>query len=875
MHDLRPLSFRVVLLASVAGTALCASADAQTGPGPVKTLGSGQSLSNSGNITATSNQAVLVNGAATSITNSGLIQATGANGIGVQVVSGGSVGTISNSGTIQTTTSGSSIGVGQTADAATIGTIDNSGLIQSTGTDAAILVTSGGTVTGIVNSPTGAIQAAGTGSGILVAGTVGSISNAGLIQAAGANGIAINNTGTIGSIINSGLIIAPLGTAIAIGVAGEIPNGITNTATGLIQGGPSTGSGVAIDNSVGTHSLAIFTAGTVIGAIKLGPAGDTLNVTGGSIAGSIIGQAGSNDILNFSPSGTFTTGGSIDNVDTVNVNTNTLILQNPVSSAVAFNVASGATVGLNANVGALNFNNAGMVNVGSGSRSITGNYTQAGSGSLGVTVTGPASAGKLTVGGTATIQGGANAVTVHVPLPVDAFGLVGKTFDVLTAGTLVANAAALTARSDNSGIAFSLTDSATDLLLNGITQTPDQAHDAAVNFLSNLFAPYLGANRTDLTVLHFLENLETQLVLHGRLDLVVRVNDQLSFLLADGPYQLVQVLRQLAPSNLSSGVLTLGLTSNALNSGETNIRNRLAVARLDQGQSGLAAGDAVGGGITMWGQPFGSLLNQNAKDGMDGYSVGTYGVTIGGDLLVAPQFRAGIAVTLSNSNVAYNGFTTGSNGSVFNSEFSLYGEWYQQNLFVDGALSFGYNHYTRHDLLSGFGLALDSDSGGTLLSAKVGAGYDWHVNDAVITPYVSVEQLHFNFGSYTTTGGSASGFDQHVSGQSFDVTQMQVGARAAYPFKLPDGGRLTPELHAYYLHDFGSNRLNTTFTSADVAGVGSFTIVGPSLDRDIFDLGLSASFMKGPGWSVGVGYDFVGRASSNAHNFYLNVKINF
>ena len=822
--------------------------------------------------------AVTVAGVLTTISNSGLIASNGANGIGIHVVSGGSVGGITNNagGVIQ---ANGTNGVAMQVDASSsVGTISNAGTIQANGPQGqavAIL----GSVTSLTNTQTGLIQANGTqGIGINVAGGLGTLANAGTIQATGTGGIAVLNSGTIGGIVNSGQILAPLGTAIAMGATAQITNGITNTATGLIQGGPSNGSGVAIDDSVGTHPLAITTAGTIIGQIKLGPAGDTLNVSGGSIIGNVIGQPGSNDILNFNPTGTFTTNGSIANVDTINVNSNVVALQNPVSSAIAFNVASGATTALNANVQATNFNNAGNVNIGGGTPTITGNYTQSSGATLGVIVTnaGTAGAGKLTVSGTATIQGGANAVSVHVPTATDVFGLTGTSWSVLTSGTLVANASSLTASSDNSAISFGLANTSTDLVLSSLGLTPGQIQTGAANDVTTLFLPLSGfASFSQIQAQDFLEQVFVGLASRGPTgqQLVHQINTILSKL---SPGQLLQFNNQLLPSTLNDAALDMATTTNVLSGGEANISSRLTFARLNATQSGLAAGDEVGRGITFWGQPFGSLTSQDSRDGIEGYNAGTYGVTLGGDLLVTQNLRAGLAMTLSNSNINYNGSLSGNTGSIFTGELDLYGTWYQQNFFVDGLLSAAYSHYNRHNLLSALGVARDSDNGGTQLSVKIGAGYDAKLgNGAVLTPYGSVQQFHFNFGSYTTSGASAYGMDLHANSQTADITQTRLGARLAYPVKLRDGGSLAPEIHAYWLHDFGSNRLTTTYTTADVAGPNSFISVGPPADRDTFDIGVGATFAKGPQWSFGGGYDYAGRSTSSGHNFYVTLKVNF
>ena len=877
-----------------------------TGGVAIDVAGSVGTIGNSGLIqTVNSDRPVLeveFAGSVAAVVNNagGTIQTTDP---GVAIRIDGTVGSITNNagGLIQNTVQGNAIYVvGSAGATGLLGTIVNAGLIQSAG-DPAILAGGTATIGAITNEAGGTIQGIGTiGAAIRAEGTIGAIANAGLLRATAMAGIVVAPTGTIGSItnnvsgtiqgtgigssalldsgtigniVNSGTMIAPLGTAIAMGTGGLVGNGITNTATGLIQGGDSSGDGVAIDNSTNPHAITIDTAGRIVGAIRLGAAGDTLTVTGGSITGAIIGQPGGNDTLNFSLTGSFATAGSIANVDSINATAGMLVLQNPVSSAVAFTVASGAAVALNATVGAASFRNAGEVTVGTGNPTITGNYTQASTGTLGVTVTGTTS-GRLTVTGSASILGGADAVSVHVPLTTDAFGLVGQSEHVLTAGTLsIADPGALTATSDNAGISFALTDPPTDLVLTGQAQTASQAQYAANTDVGLIFAPVMSvATTNDIAVQHFLAQALAGLSLSGQAPVAHGIDTSLSTL---APGALVQFERQLAPSTLFTTSLNLAAAADALSSGLGAISDRLTAVRLDPAQTGLAAGNTVGRGISVWGQPFGALTSQDPRDGIDGYSVASYGVTLGGDMLVREDLRLGVALTLGNSDVSFSGYTAGSNGSIFSSQLALYGAWYRQSFFLDGAVAFGYNRYQRHDVVSALGIALDSSSGGTEISGRLGAGYDWKLNGAVLTPYASVQQVHFNFDGYTTSGGAADGVDMHVNGANADLTQTRLGGRLAYPVTLRDGGTLIPEFHAYYLHDFGDNEVTATYTTSDVAGPGTFAVIGAPVDRNIYNLGVGVTLLRTAAWSFSGGYDYAGRASSTQHNFFVRARLNF
>ena len=215
----------------------------------------GQSITNTGMISATGAAAVLLNDNATAtpqaLTNSGTITSDQA---GVAVVSDG-VDTITNSGTI----SGGQYGISLNGSAA----ISNSGSIT------------------------------GTTSGILLSSFGG------------------------GSISNSGTISSAAGPAIAGGPYSVYYGTITNQAGGVISGVGTGGNGDAIDLSGGT----VINAGTITGNVNLasgiysGQAGNYVS-NGGTLTGNLTFGSGNNTLIvignNSGISGTINGGGGYD-----------------------------------------------------------------------------------------------------------------------------------------------------------------------------------------------------------------------------------------------------------------------------------------------------------------------------------------------------------------------------------------------------------------------------------------------------------------------------------------------------------------------------------------------------------------------------------
>ena len=139
-----------------------------------------------------------------------------------------------------------------------------------------------------------------------------------------------------GGITNSGLIAA---------VTGILVNNTASSFGGAIaNSGTISGSGgTAIDMSSANNAVTINqSAGLISGAVKLSAHSDVFNITGGSIAGNIVGQG--NGTVNFAlGAGTFVYSNTIVGVQAVDVKSGTLFDSGAITAAGVV-VASGGTL---------------------------------------------------------------------------------------------------------------------------------------------------------------------------------------------------------------------------------------------------------------------------------------------------------------------------------------------------------------------------------------------------------------------------------------------------------------------------------------------------------------------------------------------------
>ena len=819
--------------------------------------GSIASLTNAGMLQANSYQGIgiyLYHGMIGGLTNIGTIQANGTYGAGIQLRSS-TIGGLTNTGTIQ---ANGSYGRGIQLQSSMIGGLSNAGTIQANGYQGRGINLEGGTITALTN--TGLIQANGSYSAgvVLSGGSIGALTNSGTIQANGVYGSGIIvSSGTVGSIVNSGAILSTDASGTGISVSGGALASIVNNAGGRIQGGS-----VAIDHGVGLGPLAIVNAGQIVGDIRFGTGADSLTINGGgTVAGNILGQSGSGGSVTFNTTGPYALGNVIDRVDNIVVQGGTLAIQQfgtvttPISNALAFGIGTGGAVRWNSGtVQAAAFTNQGLLDIGTGTPTIAGALTQTATGRLGVGITGPAN-GKLTVTGAATVAGG---VVVSTPtVAAQAVGLIGQTFTVLSAASLTAPLVGSVATSVNFGpaVVFAVGQTGNNLTLIG-----------RANPITDL-VPVSGS--FNLSQIEFgLSGLLTQLLTSNDLVNYARVIapfTNATFTLAQQQSILTKLEASLIGSNqvsLSSILSLEGAATAALTGRQTAAREA----------TGMSAGDEVGRGYQVWVQPFGSFQTQNATGGVDGSTSNSYGVVAGGDTMVRPDLRVGLALTIGNTDIAYSGLLSGNKGSVLTTQLALYATWYQGHWFVDGAAGGGINWYTTHESAPAFGGSRDAGFNGTHLTARVGTGYDWTVSGQLtITPYASIQDTHFNLDGYTTHGLGL--LDLKVNNKAFDALQSRIGAKAAYTF-VRSGYTFTPELHSYYLHNFGADQRLTTSESF-VGGGPTFSTIGPARDRDVWNVGLGLTMARIGRVTLTGTYDYLGGATASDHQFAARFKTDF
>ena len=101
------------------------------------------------------------------------------------------------------------------------------------------------------------------------------------------------------------------------------------------------------------------------------------------------------------------------------------------------------------------------------------------------------------------------------------------------------------------------------------------------------------------------------------------------------------------------------------------------------------------------------------------------------------------------------------------------------------------------------------------------------------------------------------------------IVLLHLGFRLAHEWELNENFKLTPELSARWLHQFGDNRFSST---ASFEGGRKFTYCGAKYGRDAVDLGISLKANIYKNLDLGINYNaLIGdRSLSNSVTAFVN-----
>lgn len=499
----------------------------------------------------------------------------------------------------------------------------------------------------------------------------------------------------------------------------------------------------------------------------------------------------------------------------------------------ATTIASGATLAGDGTItGAVT--NAGIINAGAGTLSVTGNVTMQSGSVLKSTVDANNAAGKLAVTGTLDFASGSSV------RPVAASGF------------RITNGAQYTLATATS-----------------ITGTPTLLGNGLVSWQSSVANNQLTATATVNTA--SVANLSTGAT--TALNKVVSIGGALAerVMSLDSEAAVQKAAEQLKPDVKGSNVVGAMAAGSAVSGVIGGRSSSVQIASLlrQSRASGVSTGEAVEG-AGLWFQAFGFTGEQQARGGQDGYGVTSGGITVGADQLVDARegLRVGAAFSYSSSTVGTQTGISSYQGTLYGSrEFdsSEFGAYY-----ISGEIGLGRHEYTSNRTV--VGEIAHASYAGFQYGGKVEAGMPLQTEIGALVPIASLSASRLSLDGYTETGATGA-----LSVDASQISSLRSGLGAKWLLPLADAAAGSAlELRAIWSHEFGDARFDTT--SKFVAGGSSFKTTGVEQERDSLSTGAAFKWSATTGGvrqSLSFGYGAEIKRGYLSHTGYVQGRVDF
>ena len=274
----------------------------------------------------------------------------------------------------------------------------------------------------------------------------------------------------------------------------------------------------------------------------------------------------------------------------------------------------------------------------------------------------------------------------------------------------------------------------------------------------------------------------------------------------------------------------------------------------------------------LWFAPYGSVGTVYGDATNHSASYALHGFAAGGDLAIAEHFLIGVA--LSYSSTAFSTsipIATGSNEAVSVAAYASYspGPWY-----VDAALGYAYNwgSLSRTIAFPGIFRTAQGNPTANQFLGSVESGLAVPLDRRLaLTPFGRLEVTNATQNGFSESGAGAIGLNGIA--QTTTGVRSIVGLQLSGPLSIAESQNLWLALRLGWAHDYAdlSGTLTANFLGKPDT---SFTVVGPTPDRNAATVGVSANLPLSLGKAF-VNYDANLSQSYSTHAASLGLKIAF
>ena len=335
-------------------------------------------------------------------------------------------------------------------------------------------------------------------------------------------------------------------------------------------------------------------------------------------------------------------------------------------------------------------------------------------------------------------------------------------------------------------------------------------------------------------------------------------NQLLSLAILTNPQQ-VAALEQMSPS--TSRGLQVAATEN-MSAVFNQVSNRLDGLRFPGGGASGARRNAA------WLKLYGSTNRQDDEDGFAGYSGNGWGLALGLDHSWSPGLIVGAALSFSEQDLSYDDQRTGSGDDVESTQFSVYASQELGSFYLDYMAAYA-SERVSDTRASASGIA-NGDFDGDQFGVRVNGGMPFALSPSLtLTPQLSLDWARLELDGYTESGGGALALA--VESREADMLWTSLGAQLDFTTNM--GGRATPFVRAYWLHNFEEDGMDAG--AVFLAGGARFVTPGQPLEEDSFVVGAGLTVFGNERFSAGLAYDATLSETYQSHVLQARARLAF
>lgn len=222
------------------------------------------------------------------------------------------------------------------------------------------------------------------------------------------------------------------------------------------------------------------------------------------------------------------------------------------------------------------------------------------------------------------------------------------------------------------------------------------------------------------------------------------------------------------------------------------------------------------------------LATQDARSGIpQDIDYTTKGFTLGVDYRVMEKLVVGLTFSYGQTKAD---FTSNDALSVSTYAPGVYATWYDEGLYVNGLVSYGWNELeqTRGISFGGLSRQASGRTDGEQITANVTVGKDWKMGNFVMGPFLGMQYANLDMDSFSETGAGA--LNLNVGRQEVDSFRTKLGGAVSYTAKVKSV-TIRPNLSLAWQHEFLDDSRGIT-ASLNESGVGSFAVNTNDPERD-------------------------------------------